>query len=334
VAIAWLANNDVKQPFAFTVSSTPLQDPPESSVSPASKGPLSIPKSSLHIYMTFLVAVTLSTVPCLSIRAVVADRTVQTKHLLSGTFTPSMFNNSSFVFIFVSSYGSSFFRVLVYKLVIRRYSNVDICSLWHYRIQSNNIWRCERCCCVWELLGVDHYHLLGCSVAWLHGFPLFCQPFKSAGDVPLSSCLRHVWYWCWRFTQLCFILFSAFGILLAMCNVFLMIPLIGPPANDNERSNLPELPCDTSCSPCNYANRKYSFLTCSRNVTKPDQTIEVCAFTTFTSLSVTVTNCQKNISDLCSLHCSFIFNFTLPQLPLQVVVSKCGFSCERQVDGM
>ena len=139
VAIAWLANNDVKQPFAFTVSSTPLQDPPESPVSPASKGPLSIPKSSLHIYMTFLVAVTLSTVPCLSIRAVVADRTVQTKHLLSGTFTPSMFNNSSFVFIFVSSYGSSFFRVLVYKLVIRRYSNVDICSLWHYRIQSNNI---------------------------------------------------------------------------------------------------------------------------------------------------------------------------------------------------
>jgi hypothetical protein len=88
VAIAWLANNDAQQPFAFTVSSTPLQDPPrDSPVSPASKEPLSISKYLLHIYMTFLVAVTLSTVPCLSIRAVVADRTVQTKHLLSGTFT-------------------------------------------------------------------------------------------------------------------------------------------------------------------------------------------------------------------------------------------------------
>ncbi len=108
VAIAWLANNDARQPFAFTVSSAPLQDPPrDSPVSPASKEPLSIPNFLLHIYMTFLVAVTLSTVPCLSIRAVVADRTVQTKHLLSGTFTPKYVQETVFLVQFCEQLWAS-----------------------------------------------------------------------------------------------------------------------------------------------------------------------------------------------------------------------------------
>ena len=93
VAIAWLANNDIRQPFAFTVFSTPLQDPPrQSPLSPADQQPRSLPKALLHIFMTFLVAIALATVPCLSIRAVVADRTVQTKHLLSGNDTPKTYS--------------------------------------------------------------------------------------------------------------------------------------------------------------------------------------------------------------------------------------------------
>jgi hypothetical protein len=84
VAIAWLANNDMQQPFSFTVSSFPLSS--EQTRAPANNddSPKYFPSTFLHVFITLLVAVSLTTVPCLSIRAVVSDRAVQTKHVLAG----------------------------------------------------------------------------------------------------------------------------------------------------------------------------------------------------------------------------------------------------------
>ena len=84
VAIAWLANNDAHQPFAFTVTSSPLYTPPQRFPSNIPSRPLYFPPTILHLFITFFVAVTLATVPCLAVRAVVSDRVVQTKHVLAG----------------------------------------------------------------------------------------------------------------------------------------------------------------------------------------------------------------------------------------------------------
>ena len=94
VAIAWLANNDGQQPFAFTVSSFPLPTPSQyTPVTPTGDSPTyySIPASELHAFITFFVAVSLATVPCLAIRAVVTDRSVQMKHVLAGDHFPAQF---------------------------------------------------------------------------------------------------------------------------------------------------------------------------------------------------------------------------------------------------
>jgi hypothetical protein len=89
VAIAWLANNDVQQQFAFHVTSSPLYNPPQIFPPNTHIGPRYFEPYILHIFMSFFVAVALSTVPCLAIRAVVTDRCVQTKHVLAGT--PAVF---------------------------------------------------------------------------------------------------------------------------------------------------------------------------------------------------------------------------------------------------
>ena len=83
VAIAWLANNDKDQLFVFTVSSFPLSSPLPTPSTPEDS-PKYFAPGILHVFITFLVAVSLSTVPCLSIRAIVSDRAVQTKHVLAG----------------------------------------------------------------------------------------------------------------------------------------------------------------------------------------------------------------------------------------------------------
>jgi hypothetical protein len=83
VAIAWLANNDKMQPFAFTVSSFPLPSPYQPPPRPIAETTYFTPLI-LHMFITFLVAVSLVTVPCLAVRAVVSDRAVQTKHVLAG----------------------------------------------------------------------------------------------------------------------------------------------------------------------------------------------------------------------------------------------------------
>ncbi len=86
VAIAWLANNDKMQPFAFTVSSFPLPSPYNPPPRPKDDAPKTtyFPPLILHMFITFLVALSLVTVPCLAVRAVVSDRAVQTKHVLAG----------------------------------------------------------------------------------------------------------------------------------------------------------------------------------------------------------------------------------------------------------
>ena len=80
--------------------------------------------------------------------------------------------------------------------------------------------------------------------------------------------------------QLCFLLLSAFGLLMGACNAFLIVPFASMseksgPSSDPGGNSEPKLPCDTSCYPCNYKNNNYSFPTCSRNVTQPDQSINV-----------------------------------------------------------
>ena len=89
VAVAWLANNDAAQPFSFTVTSFPLPTPSARTPSaPVGTRTALFDAFALHVLITFFVSVSLATVPCLAIRAVVTDRCAQTKHVLEGSTVP------------------------------------------------------------------------------------------------------------------------------------------------------------------------------------------------------------------------------------------------------